>query len=128
MVVLDNSVEEGSEFSVGVHGSSVATDSGVDVLESRVDSLLEGEASIVMGSLALLPDLLGEALLESGFAGIRELGELLDISRGLESESGVFFVTVLGHLALASRLRHTSRSAGGDLGSDFSSGVRCAFS
>ena len=60
VVVLNDLVKERSEGLVGIVRSSVATNTGVGVLAAREDSLSEGEASLILLVLQLVPNLSGK--------------------------------------------------------------------
>ena len=57
VVVLNDSVKEGSKDCVGVVRASVATDAGVGVLAAGEDGLSEGEAMLILLVLKLVPNL-----------------------------------------------------------------------
>ena len=76
VVLIDDLVGKGSEGSVGAVGTGVSTDAGVDVLATGEDAGLERDTSIVLLSVAGVPDFLVEGLGESGVGvTLRELGE-----------------------------------------------------
>jgi len=79
VVVLDDLIEELGEGGVGVVRSSVGTNVGVWVLAAREDASLEGDTRRVRLVLVLVPDLLGEGLLEEGVAVIWELWPVLEV-------------------------------------------------
>lgn len=85
VVVLNNEIEELGELLVGVVGTSVGTDAGVDVLAARENALLEGDTFLVLEILVLVPNFLGE---ESGNGGLVvlswELWEVLEVILVLE--------------------------------------------
>jgi len=62
VVLIDDLVEEGSEGLVRAVGASVSTDAGVDVLATGEDAGLERDTSIVLLSVAGVPDFLVEGL------------------------------------------------------------------
>jgi len=62
VVVLDDLVEELVELGVRALGSSVNTDSGVEVLAAREDAGLEADALVVTLILVFVPDLLAQVL------------------------------------------------------------------
>ena len=64
VIRLNDLIEEWGEGIVGVVGSGVDTDTRVSPLGTREDSLSESESILVLSVLALLPDILGEALVE----------------------------------------------------------------
>jgi len=84
VVGLNDLVKEWSKRIVGVVGTSVGTDTGVGPLGSRKDTLLEGEAELVSSVLALLPDILGEALLQERGSTSWEMREARDVLPGVE--------------------------------------------
>jgi hypothetical protein len=84
VVSLNNLVHEGSEIVVRFVGTSVHTDTRVGPLSSREDCLLESESVLVLSVLALLPDVLGEALGEEGAGAGGEVRHALDVGGGLE--------------------------------------------
>ena len=76
VVLIDDLVEKGSEGGVGAVGTGVSTDAGVDVLATGEDAGLERDTSIVLLSVAGVPDFLVEGLGKSGVGvTLRELGE-----------------------------------------------------
>lgn len=62
MVSLDDLVEEVLEFSVGFLGASVAADARVDVLATRENASLEGDAVLVALIVVLVPNVLRQVL------------------------------------------------------------------
>ena len=74
MIVEDNLVEELVEGDVGVVRAGVDTNSGVLVLDSRVDASLESNTLRAFHILVLHPDFLGKAIFELRFAFRREEG------------------------------------------------------
>jgi hypothetical protein len=64
VVSLDDLVHEGGKVVVRLVGTSVHTDARVGPLGAREDGLLESESVLVLSVLALLPDVLSEALVE----------------------------------------------------------------
>jgi len=64
VVGLNDLVHEWSEVIVRFVGASINTNTRVSPLGTREDSLSESESILVLSVLALLPDILGEALVE----------------------------------------------------------------
>ena len=62
VVVLDDLVEELVELEVRALGSSVNTDSRVEVLAAREDAGLEADTLVILLILVFIPDLLGQVL------------------------------------------------------------------
>ena len=79
VVVLDDLVEEVRESSVGVFGTSVATDTRVDVLATGEDTSLEGDTRCITLVVVLVPDILGQVLADERLGAIRELRPALEI-------------------------------------------------
>ena len=84
VVLLDDSIEEVAEGDVGVGGTGVAADAGVDVLAAREDASLERNTASVRLVVILLPDLLGEMLRDKRLAVLGELGPVDEVFGGLE--------------------------------------------
>ena len=88
LVVVGNAlVEELVELSVSVVRSSVDSDTGVLVLDTREDASFESNTVLVLLILVFLPNILGEALAKCGFAVSGECREFLKILRGLKITS-----------------------------------------
>jgi len=68
VVVLNDLVEEVVEGGVGVGGTSIDTDAGVEVLATREDASLESNALRARLVFVLFPNFLGQALFELRFA------------------------------------------------------------
>ena len=79
VVVLDDLVEEVRESSVGVCGTSVATDTRVDVLAAREDASLERHTRCITLVVVLVPDVLGQVLADERLGALRELRVALEI-------------------------------------------------
>jgi hypothetical protein len=84
VVLLDDSVEEVAEGGVGVFGTGVAANAGVDVLAAREDASLERDAALVDFIVILLPDLSGEVLGDKRLAVLGELRPELEVFGGLQ--------------------------------------------
>jgi len=84
VILLDDGVEKLVEGGVGIHGTSVAANTGVDVLAAREDALLEGDTGLVALVVVGLPDVLSEVHADEGFGVSGELGPACDILRLLE--------------------------------------------
>jgi hypothetical protein len=87
VVSLDDLVHEWGEGIVRVVGSSVNSDTGVGPFTSREDALSETESEFIFSILALLPNILGKALLEEGSCSCWEEWESFNILWGLEMRS-----------------------------------------
>lgn len=84
VVSLNDLVHEWSEVIVRLVGTSVDTNARVGPLGTREDSLFESESVLVLSVLALLPDVLGEALVEERFGASWEVWHTLDVRWVLE--------------------------------------------
>ena len=82
MVIHDDLIKELLEGEVGVLGTSVDTDAGVEVLAAREDALLEGDSSGITLVLVLVPDVLGQMLAQERGGALRELRPADKIVRG----------------------------------------------
>lgn len=89
VVVLNDLVEEVVEGGVGVGGTSIDTDAGVEVLATREDASLEGNSSGIALVMVLVPDVLGEVLGAERLAVGGELGEVDELLGGLEVGSAL---------------------------------------
>ena len=87
VVRFDDLVHEWGEGVVRVVGSSVNSDTGVGPFTSREDALSESESEFISSILALLPNILGKALLEEGSSSSWEHWESFNILWGLEVRS-----------------------------------------
>jgi len=87
VIVKNDLIEELVELVVSVVGTSVNTDTGINVLNTGEDASFESNIVLVLLILVFLPNFLGEALAESRFAVSGEYWEFLKILRGLESAS-----------------------------------------
>jgi hypothetical protein len=72
VIVLDDLIEELVESLVRVVGSSVNTDSGVLILDTRKDAGLERDTRSAGLVLVLVPDFLTHALFQLGVVGAGE--------------------------------------------------------
>jgi hypothetical protein len=84
VILLDDLVHEGGEIVVRLVGTSIDTNTGVSPLGTREDSLLESETILVLAVLALFPDIAGEALVEKRLGTGGEVGEALNVLRGVK--------------------------------------------
>jgi len=87
VVVLNNLIEELVELRVGFVGTSVDTDTRVNVLDTGVDAGLERDTVLILLVSVFLPDLLGKALAELRFAVLGEGREIITHTVGGRSES-----------------------------------------
>lgn len=85
-------IEEFVELGVSIVGTSVNTDTGIDVLNTGEDASFESNTVLVLRILVFLPNVLGEALAKSRFAVSGEYGEFLKILRGLKITSTFRFL------------------------------------
>ena len=101
MIVLDDLIEKLVELGVGTVGTSIETDTGIEVLDTRVDAGLESDAHIARLVLVLLPDLLGQVLAERrlGASG-EESVEVLELVRILPGSNLTGNLASLGSGAL----------------------------
>ena len=88
VILLDDGVEKLAEGGVGIRGTSVAANTGVDILAAREDALLEGDTGLVALVVVGLPDVLSEELADEGFGASGELGPACDILRLLKVWTG----------------------------------------
>lgn len=84
VIVLNDLIEKRSEGCVGVVGSSIHTNSGVSVLGSGEDALLEGNSMLIFLILELIPHLSGQVFLKERFCALGELGEVHQVLWGLQ--------------------------------------------
>jgi len=84
VVGLDDLVKEGSEVVVRFVGASIGTNTGVGPLSTREDSLSESVSVFVFSVFALLPNILGKALVKQRASTSGEVRHTLDILRSLE--------------------------------------------
>jgi hypothetical protein len=87
VISLDDLVHEWGEGIVRVVGSSVNSDTGVGPFTSREDALSESESEFISSILALLPNILGKALLEEGSSSSWEVRHSFNILWGIEVRS-----------------------------------------
>lgn len=76
VVLLDDTVKEFRELIVSLCTTGVNTDARVDVLATREDALLEGDATFVTHVLVLLPNFRSQMLAEQRVNVLRELREV----------------------------------------------------
>ena len=76
VVLLDDTVKEFRELIVSLCTTGVNTDARVDVLATREDALLEGDATFVTHVLVLLPNFRSQMLAEQRSSALRELREV----------------------------------------------------
>ena len=72
MVVLDDLIEKLVELGVGTVGTSIEADTGIEVLDTRVDAGLESDAHVAFLVLVLIPDLRGQVLAKRRLGASRE--------------------------------------------------------
>lgn len=90
VVVLDDLVEEVRESLVGVVGTSVAANAGVNVLAARENALFERDTASILLVLILFPVFLGEETSNRGFlVGLGEERETDDVVGVLEPGTAV---------------------------------------
>ena len=89
VVVLDDLVEELVELEVRALGSSVNTDSRVEVLAAREDAGLEADTLVVLLVLVFIPDFLGQVLGAERLGAIWEEWPVDEVLWSLEPWSSV---------------------------------------
>jgi hypothetical protein len=98
VVGLNYGVEKGSEISVTLVATSVATNSRVNVLAARQNALLESHTRLIGFVLKLFPNFGSEVLAQERLGASREDREILNVLRGLQMVTALSALRSLGSL------------------------------
>ena len=84
VVSLNDLVEQWSELGVARVRACISSNTGINVLATRENGELEGDTSVILSVLKLVPDVSAQVLAEQTLVTLGEHGVAGELVRGLE--------------------------------------------